>query len=352
MVPEAAIPQGYYFPAEWEHHRATWISWPHNANTWPGDIQSIFDGYIQFIKIVSRYEQVCINLEGEKMELDARTRLSRAQVDLGKISFYHHATNDAWCRDHGPCFLINAEGNKMILDWGYNAWGGKYPPYDFDDAIPSQVANSLNLPCIRPGLILEGGSVDFNSLGTVLTTKSCLLNRNRNPNLSIGEVEQKLKRYFGVNQVLWLEEGITGDDTDGHIDTITRFVDANTVVTVIENDAEEINYDPLQKNLAALRKMQLSDGQPLKVLSLPMPAPRYHHGQRLPASYANFYICNGAVIVPTYQDPNDDKALSILADLFKDREVIGVDSTEIIRGLGSFHCLCMQEPGLQDYLIT
>ncbi len=344
MSLDAAIPQGYFFPAEWEHHKATWISWPHNGNTWPGDIESIFDGYIQFIRVVSRYEQVCINLAGEQTD-DVRARLTKAQVDPGKITFYDHATNDAWCRDHGPCFLIDSKGNKLILDWDYNAWGGKYPPYDLDNAIPSQIADSLNLPCIRPGLVLEGGAVDFNGRGTVLTTKSCLLNRNRNPNFSIEAVEQKLKQYFGLEQVLWLEEGIAGDDTDGHIDTITRFVDTDTVVTIVENNTQEINYEPLQKNLRALRKMRLAKGQPLRVITLPMPAPRYHLGQRLPASYANFYICNGAVIVPTYMDPNDEIALKILADLFKDRDVIGIDSTEIIRGLGSFHCLCMQEPG-------
>lgn len=345
MSPDASIPEGYYFPGEWEHHKATWISWPHNVNTWQGDIESIFEGYIQFIKVVSRYEQVCINLADEQSERNARVRLISAQVDLEKISFYHHATNDAWCRDHGPCFLINAEGNKLILDWGYNAWGGKYPPYDLDNAIPSQVANSLNLPCIRPRMVLEGGSVDFNGKGTVLTTKSCLLNRNRNPNLPIGVIEQILTQHFGVNQVLWLEEGIAGDDTDGHIDTITRFVATDTVVTVVEDDPKEINYDPLQKNLSALRKMRLADDQALNVVPLPMPATRYHLGQRLPASYANFYVFNEAVVVPTYQDCNDEKALKILADLFKEREVIGIDSTEIIRGLGSFHCLCMQEPG-------
>ena len=345
MIPETIIPKKYYFPAEWEHHKATWISWPHNVNTWQGDIESIFEGYLQFIKVVSRYEKVCINVADEKAEHDARVKLFNSNVGLEKISFFHHPTNDAWCRDHGPCFLINTEGNKLVLDWEFNAWGEKYPPYNLDNVIPLQVANSLNLPYIQPGMVLEGGSVDFNGEGTVLTTKSCLPNQNRNPNLSIKMIEQMLKEYFGVSQVLWLAEGIAGDDTDGHIDTITRFVATDTVVTVVEDDPNAVNFNVLQKNLSALRNMRLVDDQPLKVVPLPMPAPRYHLGQLLPATYTNFYICNKAVVVPTYQDSNDELALRILANLFEDREVIGIDSTEIIKGLGSFHCLCMQEPG-------
>jgi len=334
----------YYFPAEWEPHRATWLSWPHNQDTWPGGIESIFKGYLHFIKEVSQHELVCINVFDAAMEAEASKMLKDEEVGLENIQFFQHATNDAWCRDHGPCFIIDSEGKKQVINWGYNAWGEKYPPFNLDNEIPSKVASALGLACIEPDFILEGGSVDFNGQGTVLTTSCCLLNPNRNPGVSKETVEGKLKKYFGVTQVLWLEHGIAGDDTDGHIDTLARFVGPETVVTIVEDDPSEINFDPLQKNLASLRAMRLPSGQPLKVVPLPMPNPRFHQGQRLPVSYANFYICNSAVIVPTFRDPNDSVAISILESLFKDRKVVGVDSYEIIRGLGSYHCLCMQEP--------
>ena len=335
---------GYSFPPEWHKHRSTWLSWPHNEYTWPGGIESIFDSYLRLIEEISKWETVCINVEDQSMELAALGRFKNRPIDPSRIEFYHHATDDAWCRDHGSCFLVSAQGDKIVVDWDYNAWGGKYPPYDLDNAIPQKVASALGLDLIKPGVVLEGGSVDFNGQGSVLTTSSCLLNPNRNPGMSREMMEKKLQDYFGVEQVLWLAQGIAGDDTDGHIDTITRFVGPNTVVTVVEEDPLDTNYRPLQENLAALKRMKLLNGKPLEVLTLPMPRPRYNRQQRLPASYANFYICNGAVIVPIFDDLNDEVAITILSEIFKHRQVVGIDSLEILRGLGSFHCLCQQEP--------
>ncbi|WP_188747980.1 agmatine deiminase family protein [Parapedobacter defluvii] len=338
---------GYYFPAEWHPHRATWLSWPHKEASWPGKIDEVYRPYCQFIEEVSTGEQVCINVADAAMQAAATNHLTEAGVDLSKIEFYHHPTDDAWCRDHGPAFLVNpgADIQKLVVDWGYNAWGNKYPPYEQDDVIPSLVANALNLPVVYPGIVMEGGSVDFNGKGTVLTTTACLLNKNRNPHLNRNEIEAYLFDYYGVSQILWLGDGIVGDDTDGHIDDITRFVNEDTVVTVVETNRADENYAILQDNLKLLRKMRLTDGRQLNIIELPMPAPVIYDGQRLPASYANFYIANAAVVVPTYRDElNDQRALDILASCFPDRRVIGIDSTDIIWGLGSWHCLSQQEP--------
>lgn len=338
---------GYVFPAEWEPHHATWLSWPHNKDSWPGKIEAVFKSYIKFIKAISAGEYVNINVNDPLMKEEARRKLENAGVQMDRISFFLHPTNDAWCRDHGPAFLINnEERKKLILDWDYNAWGGKYPPYDLDDQIPTLVGNGLDLPVLRPGIIMEGGSVDFNGAGTILTTTSCLLNPNRNPHLNREEIEQYLMDYYGADQVLWLGDGIVGDDTDGHIDDLTRFISEKSVVTVIEHDKEDANYVPLKENLRTLESMLLPDGNLLNIVELPMPDPLYHEGQRLPASYANFYIANSCVVVPTYRCDTDDLALELLQACFTDRKVIGIDSNDLIWGLGSFHCLSQQEPAI------
>lgn len=338
---------GYHFPAEWYPHRATWLSWPHKEASWPGKLETVYAPYCRFIKEVSVGEQVCINVTDHAMEAAASTHLAAAGVDLGNIRFFHHPTDDAWCRDHGPAFLINpgAEIEKVIVDWGYNAWGNKYPPYDQDDVIPTLVGEALNLPVFHPGIVMEGGAVDFNGQGAVLTTTACLLNKNRNPHLTQGQLEEYLGEYYGVSQVLWLGDGIVGDDTDGHIDDITRFISVDTVVTVVEENRSDENYGILQENLRRLKEMRLEDGKQLHIIELPMPAPVVYDGQRLPASYANFYIANAAVVVPTYRDDkNDQRALDILATCFPERKVVGIDSTDVIWGLGSWHCLSQQEP--------
>jgi agmatine deiminase len=338
--------QGYYFPAEFAPHTSTWLSWPHKEASWPGKIETIFPMYAQFIRYIAEGEVVNINISGAEMQKKATDYLVAAGTRMEQIRFHVHPTNDAWCRDHGPAFLIKpgAEIPKVIVDWGYNAWGGKYPPFDLDDDIPTRVAEKLNLPVFYPGIVMEGGSVDFNGKGTVLTTTACLLNKNRNPHLTQEKITDYLQQFYGVDQVLWLGDGIVGDDTDGHIDDITRFVNENTVVTVVEENKSDENYTLLQENLHALKSMRLIDGSSLNIIELPMPAPVVYEGQRLPASYANFYIANHCVVVPTFRDANDDRALTILESCFPDRKVIGVDSTDIIWGLGSFHCMSQQEP--------
>ena len=339
--------QGFHFPAEWAKHTATWLSWPHKEESWPGKIATIYKPYCEFIKAVSEGELVRINVVNEQMAAFAKEQLMVVGADLKKIGFFEFPTNDAWCRDHGPAFLINSDTKqKVIVDWGYNAWGNKYPPYDLDDVIPSKIAKHFNLQVYHPGIVMEGGSVDFNGKGTVLTTTACLLNQNRNPHLNQQQIEAYLQNYYGVEQILWLGDGIIGDDTDGHIDDITRFTNEDTVITVVEENKNDENYHILQENLDTLKTMRLLNGKQLNIVELPMPDAVYYDGQRLPASYANFYISNSAVVVPTYRSKNDDKALDILTQCFPDRKVIGIDSTDIIWGLGSFHCLSQQEPAV------
>lgn len=339
---------GYRFPAEFEKHDAIWLSWPHKEESWPGKIATIYPSYCEFIKTVALTERVNINVGTDKMRQGAAKMLELAGVDMSKVQFFLHPTNDAWCRDHGPSFLIrnNAEHPKAIVDWNINAWGGKYPPYDLDDVIPTRIAEQLNLPIFYPEIIMEGGSVDFNGAGSVITSTCCLLNENRNPHLNQSQIEKYLGDYYGIEQVLWVSEGIVGDDTDGHIDDTVRFVNEDTVLTVVESNVLSENFDLLQKNLKELKSMRLASGKQLNIVELPMPADVIYEGQLLPASYANFYISNGHIIVPTYQCKQDDQALQIIQSCFPTREVVGIDSTDIIWGLGSFHCLSQQEPSI------
>jgi agmatine deiminase len=354
---------GYSFPPEWAKHEATWLSWPHKEESWPGKIEAIYVPYCQFIKIVATGEKVRINVRDEAMKTDAIAHLEKVGADLSQIEFYFNESNDAWCRDHGPAFVIrkhpdgDVEANnaprstnpayeKAVVDWGYNAWGNKYPPFDLDDVIPTKIAKHFNLPLFTPDIVMEGGSVEFNGAGTILTSTACLLNTNRNPHLTKTQIETYLKEFYGAQQVLWVGDGIVGDDTDGHIDDITRFVNEDTVLTVVESNPLDENYLLLQENLAALKEMKLLNGKPLQIIKLPMPSPVIYDDTRLPASYANFYIANAAVIVPTFRDVNDKIALEIIQKAFPDRKVIGIDSTDIIWGLGSFHCLSQQEPAV------
>ena len=337
---------GYYFPAEFKMHEATWLSWPHKEASWPGKLETIYPNYSLFVKYLAASEKVRINVVDATMQASATEHLVKAGVNMDQVSFYLHPTNDAWCRDHGPAFLINpaAEQKKVIVDWNYNAWGNKYPPYDLDDVIPTLIGKHFDIPVYHPGIIMEGGSVEFNGTGTILTSTSCLLNPNRNKHLNRDQIENYLFDYYGANQVLWVEEGIVGDDTDGHIDDTIRFVNEDTVLTVVESNPNDENYSILQDNLAQLKKMRLLNGKQLNIVELPMPEAVIYEDQRLPASYANFYISNKYVIVPTFRSAMDDKALSIIAEAYKNREVVGIDSTDIIWGLGSFHCLSQQEP--------
>lgn len=348
MIEKTPKELGYHFPAEFAKHEATWLSWPHKEASWPGKIKTIFPVYAQFIKLLAEGEQVNINVVDERMKQNALNYLTKVSADLSRIKFFIHPTNDAWCRDHGPAFLINpkAEQKKIIIDWGYNAWGGKYPPFDLDDHIPTLISRHYNIPVVYPGIVMEGGAVEFNGQGSLLTTTSCLLNPNRNPQLSQKQIEEYLHNYYCVENILWLEDGIIGDDTDGHIDDLTRFVNETTVVTVVESNSKDENYLILRENLKALKKLRLENGKQMDIVELPMPSPVVYEDMRLPASYANFYISNNYVIVPTFRDENDDRALQILQPCFPDRKVVGLDSSDIIWGLGSFHCLSQQEPSV------
>lgn len=338
--------EGYFFPAEFAKHEATWLSWPHKEASWPGKIDSVYPNYSLFVKYLALSEKVRINVANEAMKVFATQHLGNAGVNMQQVEFFMHPTNDAWCRDHGPAFLVNpgAAVKKVIVDWNYNAWGNKYPPYDLDDVIPTLIGNRFNIPVYHPGIVMEGGSVEFNGKGTLITSTACLLNKNRNPNLNQGEIENYLYHYYGVEQVLWVDEGIVGDDTDGHIDDTVRFVNGDTVITAVEENKADENYALLQANLKQLKAMRLLNGKQLNIIELPMPDEIIYEDQRLPGSYANFYISNGHVIVPTFRSDKDEKALQIISSCFPGRETVGIDSTDIIWGLGSFHCLSQQEP--------
>ena len=339
---------GYRMPAEWETHSGTWLTWPRPEGiSFPDKYETVPDVYAEFIRALVQVEAVHINVWNADKEQWVRELLSERGTPLDRVTFHHFPAYEPWCRDHGPIFLVrdrNGVRERAVVDWDYNAWGGKYPPYDLDDAVPRHVAALRGLPLYSPGMILEGGSIEVNGAGTLLTSEACLLNPNRNPGLSKAQIEDRLRDFLGVRQILWLGDGIIGDDTDGHIDDIARFTDPRTVVTVVEEDPVDANHDLLQDNLRRLQSMKDQDGKPLRIVSLPMPGVVEYEGQRLPASYANFYIANRCVLVPTYRHPNDARALEILRPLFPGREVIGIDSTELIWGLGSFHCISQQEP--------
>ncbi|MDR1005667.1 MAG: agmatine deiminase family protein [Bacteroidales bacterium] len=335
--------RGFYFPAEWHKHNSTWLSYPHNENSFPAKIHTIFPAYNLFIRELAKSERVNINILDDAMRIRLEKELNETGVYMNNVCFHFFETNDAWCRDHGPAFLINGKGERIIVDWDYNAWGGKYPA-EKDNLIPEKIAAYLDLEAVKPNIVMEGGSIDVNGKGTLLTTTSCLLNQNRNPHLNQSQIEDKLCNYYGVEKIIWLEEGIDGDDTDGHIDDMARFTDESSIAIAVETNRRDENYESLQQNLKLLKQCRLQDGKQPTIIELPMPMPVVWQEQRLPASYANFYISNSAVIVPTYRCEQDNKAIYILEECFKERKVVGIDSTEIIWGLGSFHCLSQQEP--------
>ncbi len=344
---------GYHMPAEWEPHEATWLSWPHKEASWPGAFESVPAIFVQITNHLTKSELVRINVADEDFAERVRKLLKQGGVNLDRVRFHLNPTNDAWCRDHGPIYVVrNRDSNgavvreRAINDWGYNAWGNKYPPYDLDDVVPTRIAAEMGEVLFQPNIVMEGGSLDVNGRGTLITTEACLLNPNRNPQLNRQQIEQYLKDYLGVTHILWLGDGIVGDDTDGHVDDLTRFVSPDTVVTVIEEDPRDENYPPLEENHDRLLQMKDQDGNPLRVIELPMPGASYFDGQRLPLSYANFYIANEAVLVPTYRDKNDEVACEVLQRCFPDRRVVGVDCTHLIWGLGSIHCVTQQQPAV------
>jgi agmatine deiminase len=344
---------GYRMPAEWEPHEATWIAWPHRKDDWPGKFAAIPWVYAEIMRHLHASEPVRILVNNARAEERARQVLSQVRLDWSRIQFFHIRTDRVWTRDYGPIFVRGPGGDVAITDWKFNAWA-KYPDWKHDDAVPARIARDLTLRAWAPEynghrVVLEGGSIDVNGQGLLLTTEECLLSpvQARNPGLSREDVEGVLRDYLGVRQVLWLGQGIAGDDTHGHVDDLARFFGPRTVVTVVEQDPADANYRPLQENLERLRDMTDGDDRRLDVVvTLPMPEPVVFDGQRLPASYANFYIANERVLVPTFNDRHDREALGILAGLFRGRTVVGIHAVDLVWGLGTLHCLTQQQPAV------
>jgi agmatine deiminase len=337
-------------PAEWEPHAATWLGWPHQRTDWPGKFAPIPWVYGEIVRTLSRYEAVNVIVPDERTNAQAERLLRRVRANSRSVRFRKISTNRSWVRDSGPIFVTNSEGEKTALDWQFNAWA-KYPDWQIDDQLPAAIALELGVPAVRPTfdgrrVVLEGGSIEGNGRGLLLTTEECLLGdvQQRNPGLTRAGYELVFAEYLGVSKVLWLGRGIVGDDTHGHIDDLARFVNPTTVVAVFESNSSDDNQELLQENFDRLSGMTDLDGRKLEVVKLPMPAALFHRGQRLPASYANFYIANGVVIVPTFNDPNDRIALGTLAELFPGREVIGIHCVDLVWGLGTLHCMTQQEP--------
>lgn len=331
---------GYRMPAEWEPHAATWLSWPHNRETWPGRFDPIPEAWLRMVETLARHETVHILASGATLEQ------ARSMVGTIDNMFFHDvATNDAWIRDHGPTFLVGpADSEPALVDWQYNAWGGKYPPYDKDNAVPCRVAEITGRRIFRPGIVMEGGAIDTNGEGLFLAARSCLTDPNRNPNSDTRTIERFLADYLGAQRVIWIDGTMAGDDTDGHVDQLARFAGPSTVVVPLEQDPDDENYESLKATAEQLRNETDLEGRLLRVVELPMPAPIYVGDTRVPACYANFYIANGIVLVPQYGDEADEKALAVLAGLFPGRQVVGLPARDLVWGLGAFHCATQQEP--------
>lgn len=337
-------------PAEWEPHTATWIAWPHQIEDWPGKFEPIPWVYAEIVRQLHQAERVRILVNDLESETNVRRILERNHVDLRQIDFYQVPTDRVWTRDYGPIFVKDTAGELALTNWRFNAWA-KYDNWQRDDAVNTLLQPQLGHPMVEPTcrgerVVLEGGSIDVNGAGLLLTTEECLLDpvQQRNPTLSRQDIEQVFAENLGIRKVLWLGRGIAGDDTHGHIDDLARFVAPRTIVTVLEENRDDPNYRPLRENMERLRNMTDIRGRPFEIIPLPMPAPLWFDGQRLPASYANFYIANDRVLVPTFNDEQDRRALGILSDLFPDRKVVGIHAVDLVWGLGTLHCLTQQQP--------
>jgi agmatine deiminase len=335
---------GFRMPAEWEPHAATWLAWPHERRDWPGKLTTIPWVYAEVVRHLVGGERVRILVRDARTERAARRVLRRAGVDATRVDFYRVPTDRSWTRDFCPLF-VRHDGEVALTNWKFNGWA-KYPNWRRDDAVPDRLARLLGRRQWKLDVVLEGGSIDVNGRGTLLTTEECLLSpvQARNPRLTRAELEDVLGRHLGVRKVLWLGRGIAGDDTHGHVDDLARFVDPRTVVVVAEDDPSDANYEPLRENRDRLAEMTDQDGTPLRIVTLPMPAPLFFDGQRLPASYANFYVGNDVVLVPTFNDARDRDALATLAGLFPSRRVVGIHAVDLVWGLGTLHCMTQQEP--------
>ncbi|WP_043586441.1 agmatine deiminase family protein [Geminisphaera colitermitum] len=332
-------------PAEWAPQSAVWLSWPHNYHSWPGKFRPIPYLFSRIVTEISRRQPVRINCDRYRQPRAIKL-CEKNGADMSRVTFYDHPTNDAWCRDHGPIFVKHTQtGEVALTDWAYNAWGDKYPPYDLDNQIPPGIARALGLRRFENDMVLEGGSIDVNGDGLLLTSEQCLLNKNRNPRLSREQIEQNLRDYLGVTDILWLGEGIIGDDTDGHIDDMTRFYKPDGFITCVEPNTYDKNHALLAANLERLRGFRTPAGGKFDIVELPMPKPFGFQRQRVPASYANFLIINDAVLVPTFrQNKRDREACAIIATCFPNREIVPIDCYHLIWGLGTLHCISQQQP--------
>ena len=342
--------QGFAMPAEWTPHAVTWTSWPFDDDLWEGYLEGVREEFAQLVATIARFESVMLNVRDEEAERDARERFKQTENGLKNVTFHRVPLNDVWFRDNGPLFVKNAEGKVALTDWTFNAWGEKYSPWDKDDRAPQEVAETLGMKRFAFQEVLEGGALELNSQGVCLTTRSCLLSQHRNPNMTQSEIEAVLRNALGIKHLIWLEAGLEGDHTDGHIDTIVRFVNDQTIICSVEEDEDDPNFMTTQHNLSLLQTLRDSAGDSYKIVQLPLPKKRMElNGVRLPLTYANFYIGNGFVVVPIYHDANDKKALNILRPLFPGREVIGLQATRLITGGGAFHCVTQQQPEGEIY---
>lgn len=342
-MPQTPAELGFRMPAEWEPQEAVWFSWPHpGCGSFPNAYERIPAAMGRLIQAAAGFQPVRVNVLDADEETEVRRHIGRG----AGVEFFHIATDEPWCRDHGPIFLVNdSTGEVAVADFEFNSWGGKLENWQLDRQVPHAMADALGMRAFTSPVVLEGGSVEVNGSGTVLTTRSCLLNANRNPHLTPDQIEEHLREWLGVRHILWLDDGIEGDDTDGHIDDLARFVGKSRVVTVVEENPDDPNHAVLQENLRVLRGLTDEDGVPLEILTLPMPAIRREwEGHRLPCSYANYLVLNGGVLAPVFDDPRDADALAVLASLFPGRQIVPVDSLDLIIGLGSVHCLSQQQP--------
>jgi agmatine deiminase len=334
---------GYRMPAEWEKHDAIWLAWPHDPTTFPERVEKVEQTYVEIIKYISQSETVNLFVKDEKMQAKAERMFKQAGVKLAKIVFHQFDYADVWFRDYGPTFIVNSHCELAMVNWIFNSWGNKYDTLLKDQQVPGVINQKMQLTCFKPGIVLEGGSIDVNGKGTLLTTEQCLLNSNRNPSLCKGEIEKYLKDHLGVTHIIWLKNGVCGDDTDGHVDDLARFVNPTTIVCAFEENTLDENYAPLKENYDLLLQSVDQDGNKLNIVKLPMPSVFGEEGQ-LPASYTNFYIGNDVVLVPVFGDDNDQKALATLQKLFGDRKVVGVNCVDLVNGFGTIHCISQQQP--------
>jgi agmatine deiminase len=337
---------GYRMPAEWEKHDAIWLSWPHDPTTFPSRVAKAEEIYVQIIKLIHLGEDVNLFVKDKNMKERVTGLLGKAGVDLSKVHFFQFDYADVWFRDYGPTFVKNKKGERAMVHWIFNSWGDKYEELLRDSQIPLVINKKMHLTRFEPCIVLEGGSIDVNGKGTLLTTEQCLLNKNRNPTLNKNQIEKYLKDYLNVDHIIWLKKGIVGDDTDGHIDDLARFVSPSTIVCAYEENTKDENYPILKENYELLAKSTDQDGKKFNIVKLPMPGYVGEESKRLPASYANFYIGNDTVLVPIFGHKNDQAALSILQKLFPTKNVAGVNCVDLVYGLGTIHCITQQQPAV------